>query len=88
MDSWFADYNDNLSFFLCKLEEAQHILKKKSQQLDKAEEYEAKLQEVSAELRSVRERLQLSEDVANKPSPMLIDLQNQLSEMKVSNNYK
>ncbi|KAG1650904.1 GRIP and coiled-coil domain-containing protein 1 [Nymphon striatum] len=65
-----------------KLDEAQASLKERDKKLDKTVEYERKLQVMSEELETLRKRLQKSEDIASKPSPMLMDLQSQMGEMK------
>lgn len=51
--------------------------------LEQSREQKQKLKALSAELESVRQRLTASEDQARKPSPLLLNLQKEMAEVKV-----
>ena len=47
------------------------------------EQYEKRIQEMSHELEDVRERLKASEEKSEQPIPMLLELQQEMGEIKV-----
>ncbi|XP_050407159.1 GRIP and coiled-coil domain-containing protein 1 [Patella vulgata] len=46
------------------------------------EQYEKQIDNLSAQLKSVKDRLKAAEEKANQPSPMLLDLQKEMTSMK------
>jgi hypothetical protein len=60
------------------------ILQEKDNMPDISEEYERKMQNLSKELDAVRARLMMSEEKADQPSPLLLELQGEMVGMKVS----
>ncbi|ESP02933.1 hypothetical protein LOTGIDRAFT_212469 [Lottia gigantea] len=46
------------------------------------EQYEKQIDNLSSQLKSVRDRLKAAEEKANQPSPMLLDLQKEMTTMK------
>ncbi|XP_070556459.1 GRIP and coiled-coil domain-containing protein 1-like isoform X2 [Ptychodera flava] len=65
-----------------KVDDLQDALQKQKSVPNKTEEYERRITLMSEELEAVRRRLKASEDQASKPSPLLLELQREMAEMK------
>ncbi|XP_002741891.1 GRIP and coiled-coil domain-containing protein 1-like, partial [Saccoglossus kowalevskii] len=65
-----------------QIEELQETLHCQQAVPDKSEEYERRITALSDQLDAVRTRLKASEDQAAKPSPLLLELQKEMAEMK------
>lgn len=48
-----------------------------------SEQYEKRIHQLSNEVQVLNSRLKKAEEKSNEPSPMMLDLQKQLSEIKV-----
>ena len=51
---------------------------------DPSRHYEKRISDLTAELENVRVKLRASEERANEPSPLLVQLQKDMADMKVS----
>ena len=70
--------------FVPQLDEVRQALSEVSQSTPMlSERYEGRIRGLSEELEAVRKRLKNSEETAAKPSPLLLQLQEEMAEMKV-----
>ena len=69
---------------LFQLSDVHQKLVERERSPDVSEQYEKRIRDLSNELQAVRNRLKASEETAVKPSPLLLQLQKEMAEMKVS----
>ncbi|KAK7502683.1 hypothetical protein BaRGS_00005933 [Batillaria attramentaria] len=65
-----------------QLDEARRSLQDQDSKTSVSEQYEKKIRDLSRELNTVRQRMQEAEQKASQPSPFVLDLQKEMSEMK------
>lgn len=65
-----------------QLEEAQLNIALAASQPDRSDEYQKKIQELTKKLESMKGKLKTSEEKALQPSPLLLQLQQEIAEMK------
>ena len=69
--------------FLFQLYDARQLLIEKQNAPDISAGYETQLQTLRKELEDVRKRLKDSENKSEQPSPLLLQLQKEMAEVKV-----
>ena len=66
-----------------QLDEVDQLRESRQYGREVSEQYEKRIHQMSNEFQVLQNRLKLSEEKANEPSPMLLELQKQLREVKV-----
>ena len=80
---FYKDCKNWIYLLLLQLDETEQIRESRQHGREVSEQYEKRIHQLSNELQVLQNRLKKSEEKANRPSPMMLELQKQMTEVKV-----